>query len=163
VISGFWLAFQLLFLGLVIWAAAVDLSSDPGSPTRPVSTPALTFGTADGGSDSKSVKDLKVGECLEDLGSSSVRRVTVVGCTQPPKAEVLGEFAMPGTSYPVEDTIAEEAGTQCARFLPKDFQAGSSDLEMVYLYPLEADWLLGDHMISCLVISNGTPMTAPVG
>lgn len=109
------------------------------------------------------LQDLTVGQCFNgarapaESGSGIVLGVDVVACTEPHESELAATLAYPGSgpsiSYPGLETLASYAEGECiqrfAEYVGLSFSA--SALGMTYIYPLEANWELGDYSIQCVI------------
>jgi hypothetical protein len=97
---------------------------------------------------------LKVGDCLTATEPNlPPAKDDLVPCDQPHTAEVFHTFNLDDGDYPGEESAASTAEEGCtaefAGFVGVPFE--QSELEVFYLYPVEAYWTLGDRSVQCLV------------
>jgi hypothetical protein len=103
--------------------------------------------------------DIAVGDCVVDAPEGSVTSVEVVPCTEPHKGEVVGEFTVSGSDYPGEDEVANQAEARCPTYVPDEVDDA---LSLSYLMPTAGSWEKGDRIVSCLMVSDGDDLTAPI-
>jgi len=93
--------------------------------------------------DDTSVRDLRVGDCLQmdDLGDV-VRNVPTVECSEPHDGEVYASSELEGAAYPGVTRVLELVESGCYEAFEPYIGAAyeDSDLEIFYLYPLERSW-----------------------
>jgi len=108
-------------------------------------------------------QDLTVGQCFNggrapvESGGGLVFGVDVVPCTEPHTSELAATFGYPGSGpsvpYPGLGTVDTYAEEECvkrfAEYVGLSFSA--SVFGMTYVYPLEANWTLGDYSIQCVL------------
>ena len=104
--------------------------------------------------------DLKVGNCVQGSTEGEVSRVKVVACTSPHTGQVVGNFTVDGTAFPGDEELTSQATQRCPDYAPAGIDA---QLAIFYLVPTTGTWAEGDHVVSCLVVSDGDPLTAPLG
>ncbi|WP_229054198.1 septum formation family protein [Aeromicrobium sp. Leaf350] len=104
--------------------------------------------------------DLRVGDCLEQMGPEGEQAfVDVVPCDEPHQAEVYHRFELPDTPWPGEEEILRFADGGCA----SSFTTWSGSaiettiLEGFYYYPIRSSWST-DRFITC-VVSSPEPTT----
>ena len=111
--------------------------------------------------------DLDIGDCFNPIGegSETMDRVTVVECGERHVYEVFHEFEIPSRSseYPEESAFVTQAGHECGEaaeeYVGEPLE--NRDLEPYLLYPLEEEWLAGDHTLTCtLHRADGGLLTA---
>lgn len=146
VVSGGWV---LLFVAVLVFTSLTSAHRDP-------------FGMVTSGG-RQDVRSLKVGDCLESVGiSSEVDSVPAVPCTQPHRAEVIGEFRLADGSYPGESEIEQQAQARCTPMIPSNLGAlDPSTLDLYYLFPTQRTWAFRDRTVTCIVGSD-TPLTAAI-
>lgn len=104
--------------------------------------------------------DLKVGDCVQGSTEGKVSRVKVVACTSPHTGQVVGTFTVDGTAFPGDEELTSQATQRCPDYVPAGTDAR---LAIFFLAPTSGAWAKGDHVVSCLVVSDGDPLTAPLG
>jgi len=109
------------------------------------------------------LQDLTVGQCFNGgrapagSGSSMLFGVDVVSCTEPHTSELAATFAYPGSgpsmAFPGLEAVGTYAEEECishfADYVGLSFS--TSELGMTYVYPLEANWSLGDYSFQCVI------------
>jgi hypothetical protein len=108
-----------------------------------------------------SAGSLTVGECFNGgAEGQDISTVNSVPCTKPHSAQVVGEFTMTDTSYPDDDTLANEADAACKPFFQKiDATTLPQDADSTYLAPEEDGFNTGDKTVDCLVQSGSQDLT----
>ena len=106
------------------------------------------------------VNSIRVGDCLlEEPGASAQLTVEVVPCSEPHREEAYANFDLGGGDFPGQAEVDRLSEGGCfSRFsayvgVPPE----ESDLQVVYLRPLEETWG-SDTGVTCLV-SEGKPGT----
>lgn len=131
----------LLGFGVFIWAAVTDRIGD--------------------GDDTKSVLDLEVGDCLDEVpGEGLIAEVTVVDCAGPHATEVYfnGELD-PGRTrtFPGDTVVSDEVGAACVEqfqvFVRMDYN--TSVLELYFVQASEVGWKLTRGGYTCMVYDPG--------
>lgn len=95
--------------------------------------------------------DLEVGDCLNLPAADEFSDVTLVPCTDPHDAEVMLNYDATMTEFS-EDAIYAEAEQRCAA----EFQSyvgsdpATSKYYFNYFTPLEAGWVDGDRVVTCV-------------
>lgn len=97
---------------------------------------------------------VKVGDCIDDPGTSDVTDITVLPCDEPHVFEAIAGSEMPDGDYPGEAAASTAATEFCSAefrsFVGMDFE--SSVLELLYFYPVEESWnSADDREILCFV------------
>ena len=101
--------------------------------------------------------ELRTGDCPSALPDSAARTLSVVPCTEPHVAEVFASFPISSGAYPGEAEAKRFSGGGCTERLAGYVGPGREDeFDVVFLYPTDQSWRLGDRAVSCLV-------TAPDG
>lgn len=102
------------------------------------------------GAERHDVTTLKVGECTAKLPESDrIVDVPVIDCAKPHRDEVYAIGTIPGSTYPGDSQVEEQANKICEDKLgDRDLPAGS---QMYYLAPTRFIWATGDHTVTCLV------------
>jgi len=101
--------------------------------------------------------ELRTGDCPSTLPDSAARTLSVVPCTEPHVAEVFAAFPFSSGAYPGEAETKRFGGGGCTDRLAGYVGPGREDeFDVVFLYPTDQSWRLGDRAVSCLV-------TAPEG
>ena len=165
-VSGIWLVVYVIVAVLLVFSATSK------SPSRDVALPGVSAGvtaspsaspSATTSTDSKLValNNLRVGDCLQDIGEGkSVSKLAVVACTAPHAAEVVGRFNLPAGKYPGTAAVDEQAGTGCADRLKAYAPAASKNpkVDLFYFSPLEQEWTKTDgRSVICMAVQ--TPPT----
>lgn len=104
-----------------------------------------------------------VGQCM-DFPEDAVEP-TEVPCSEPHTGEIVGVHDMTDPSFPGDDAAYAAAEEFClqafADYVGIDFM--DSELDMMYLYPTETSWDVGDRQIACWAEPiDGTPLTESV-
>lgn len=96
--------------------------------------------------------DLKVGDCITDVPTSSrVLTLPTVDCNQPHGGEVYAVLTMPDGKYPGTSVI-DEWQNKC----PEELQSFSPDamtddsVGVFVLYPTQETWDQGDRSVQCI-------------
>lgn len=97
---------------------------------------------------------LKVGDCFTASDPNlPPTKDDVLPCDQPHASEVFHTFDLDDGDYPGEEAAASLAEEGCitefASFVGVPFD--QSELNVRYLYPIEAYWTLGDRSVQCLI------------
>lgn len=150
VISILW---AVIFIGLV----ALTLSN---TAQRDSSGNVTEAGT-------ESFENARVGDCLTDLSalstteSTTVRSLNVAPCGQPHQGQIVVIFDMPGGPYPGQDTVFEDASTQCSQRVPSETASAgvAQSLDFALIYPLADSWQRGDRQVICVMGKTGGTMT----
>jgi len=101
--------------------------------------------------------ELRTGDCPFSLPDSAARTLSVVPCTEPHVAEVFASFPLNTGAYPGEAEAKRFGGGGCTDRLAGYVGPGREDeFDVVFLYPTDQSWRLGDRTVSCLI-------TAPEG
>lgn len=107
-----------------------------------------------------SINKLRAGDCLTDLTpDEQVRKVDVVPCDRPHRAEVLDELALPRTPYAAE--AIDRAGIDgCGQILRSiyPYAVDDSAARLMWLQPLAPAWNRGDRTLTCILVTH-TPRT----
>ncbi len=100
---------------------------------------------------------LRTGDCPTSLPDGVTRTLGVGPCTEPHVAEVFASFPISSGAYPGEAEVKRFGGGGCTERLAGYVGPGREDeFDVVFLYPTDQSWRLGDRTVSCLV-------TAPDG
>ncbi len=104
-----------------------------------------------------------VGQCM-DFPEDAVAP-TEVPCGEPHTGEIVGVHDMTDARFPGDDAAYAAAEEFClqafADYVGIDFM--DSELDMLYLYPTETSWDVGDRQIACWAEPiDGTPLTESV-
>jgi Septum formation/Domain of unknown function (DUF4190) len=110
--------------------------------------------------------DVKVGDCVQDAPDvdRAVIDLTVVPCAQPHQAEVVQVIMVPDSDFPGEAALARRAQDECPRALADYSPSAARDqsVRLLYTYPRQATWVLGDRQITCLAVHAGAPVTGSI-
>jgi hypothetical protein len=105
---------------------------------------------------------LRAGDCLNS--SPNGLSVTILSCATPHQAEVFATFSLPGSSWPGEAAVQQQAGSGCATRIagylnPQLLNAG---LTQQYVYPNQDAWQAGVRTVVCEVSSASGPLSGSV-
>jgi hypothetical protein len=160
VISGVWVVLLALVIAVGI---AANTSGTATSTTTAVPNPSSTPSAAGQGT-SMAVTKVEVGDCLGGLQEGDVHQVEVIACTKPHAGQVMGEFRLADGTYPGEKAITDRATKRCEDYIPSNFgKVDPKTLDLMYLYPRQLDWAMGDRTVQCLLVTNGKPLTTRLG
>jgi hypothetical protein len=125
-------------------SAVADLLPAP-PPSEPAATTTATAVTT---------PRLKVGDCLNNLDTSSGAAIPLAPCAAPHGYEVYQVFTVPGDSYPGDDAVTAAAESGCATrfdtFVAIAYRGSS--LDFAYRTPAAITWMTaGGHDVSCLI------------
>ncbi|WP_307853971.1 DUF4190 domain-containing protein [Streptomyces tagetis] len=99
---------------------------------------------------------LSVGQCFttpEGSLEGFTYEVDEVPCGEQHEGEVFAAFDMPGGSYPGDDAITDVADERCyaaSTGYAMDAWAVPEDVDVYYLTPTRASWLMGDREVTCV-------------
>lgn len=112
------------------------------------------------GRNSVAATELRTGDCPSALPDSAARTLSVVTCTEPHVAEVFASFSISSGAYPGEAELKRIGGDGCTDRLAGFVGPGrEGDFDVVFLYPTDQSWRLGDRAVSCLVTTpDGSPL-----
>lgn len=104
------------------------------------------------GKDTVTATDVKMGDCLKEIPSSTrVMTVNTIGCDQPHAGEVFAVLQMPGGDFPGQSAI-EDYQNKCepalASYAPGAITDGS--VQLYVLYPTAETWKQGDRAVTCI-------------
>jgi len=113
------------------------------------------------------VFSIRVGDCLNSSVMSEqteLQTIPVVPCSEPHEDEVYYAFdsTVPGSEYPGEDAILEEADAVCTGDAFTDFVGvpwTESVLEYWPMYPSDGSWASGDREVLCMIYEGTTMLT----
>jgi len=105
---------------------------------------------------------LRPGECINS--SPNGLSVTVTSCATPHDAEVFGVFSLPGSSWPGEATVRQQAGSGCASRIGGYLnpQLANAGLAQEYVYPDRSAWQAGVRTVVCEVRASGGRLVGTV-
>ncbi|MDJ0323225.1 septum formation family protein [Cryobacterium sp. PH31-AA6] len=118
-------------------------------PAPPPSEPAASGPTA-----AVTTPSLAVGDCLNDLDTTSDATIPLSPCAAPHSYEVYQVFTVPGDDYPGDNAVTAAAESGCATrfdaFAAIAYRA--STLDFAYRIPAAATWAdAGGHDVACLI------------
>jgi len=96
--------------------------------------------------------DVKVGDCLKEIPSSTrVMTVDTVGCEETHAGEVFAVLLMPKGDYPGQSAI-EEYQNKCEPALSSYAPDAITDdsVQLYVLYPTAETWDQGDRAVTCI-------------
>lgn len=113
-----------------------------------------------GDSESVTVFDLSLGECVNDAAipvGSDLKDLPTVNCDEPHDSELYAILGVTGSSYPGEQELDAQGKERCARafgdFIGIPF--AESALEFRFYYPTASSWAQGDRSLYCLAFDPG--------
>jgi hypothetical protein len=117
-------------------------------------------GTGDG--DTTDVFTIKVGDCLNDGGTTGeVSEVPLIDCAEPHDSEAFASIMMDDGDFPGDTAVSDQAIADCTTefntFVGLDYQ--ESTLDFAYYYPTEESWANGDREILCLIVDPAGQVT----
>lgn len=144
----------LLFIGLVVLAVNSDEFQDSFREGY------------DGAYSAQTGANLAVGDCFEPPADvTELEDVVTQTCTTAHGAELVGVHDMTDAEFPGADSVETSAADVCyeqfADYVGTDYD--SSSLDMIYLYPTESSWAIGDRRVLCWAEpSDGVPLEGSV-
>ncbi len=148
-ISAAWVL--IILIGVVALIASGPERGDTGAVTEPGRV---------------SPVDLKVGDCTKSQpAEGEVDDIEVTPCTTPHVGEVYAVFELPAGDFPGQTAVEQAAEKGCDDRIPAALEDAGADvgrLSAFYVYPQRANWLFGDRTVTCLVVSEEGPLTAPL-
>jgi hypothetical protein len=108
------------------------------------------------------VFSLRPGDCLNS-GPNGLA-VTRLSCATPHDAEVFATFSVPGSSWPGDAAVRQEAGSGCASRLGGYLnpQLAGAGLAQEFVYPDRTAWRAGERTVVCEVSAEGGQLTGSV-
>lgn len=107
-----------------------------------------------------SVFKLRAGQCIDIQNGSTP---SVVSCTAPHDAEVVGTFTLPGAAWPGTAAVRQEAGAGCGTRLGAYLNPELAiNLAQTYVYPGRVDWKAGTRTVICEVRAPSGQLTGSV-
>ena len=126
-------------------------------------TPRDDDGTVVEGNDDADVFSIRVGDCLNDAGTSgTVTTAPIVPCDEPHDSEAYASFQLEDGDFPGDEAISVEADGLCYTAF-EDF-AGIAWEDSIYDYsyylPTEDSWnSRGDREVLCTIFDGGGQVT----
>ncbi|WP_394940272.1 septum formation family protein [Psychromicrobium sp. YIM B11713] len=119
---------------------------DGGGPARDPSGTVTATSTSD-------AFQIKVGDCIQDPGGTSVTDVVSVPCSQPHDYEAFDRTLMKDGDYPGKQAVTDQADAYCEPAFEKFVGVKTEDsvLNMTYFFPTEESWKADDREILCLI------------
>jgi hypothetical protein len=150
IFGGLWLVVLVALIGI----SATSGNSSPGTPPR-------TSGSNVPTRQSVPVTSLVTGDCYDipvQAGThQELRTVEKLQCTRPHNSQVFATFSVSGSSfsYPGSAKLGGLAERGCAARVTEnvDNTKVTDSMGMRWLYPGQASWLAGTHIIECFVYS----------
>ena len=142
--KGRWMAIVGIVLG-ALWTVfltigiVADAQDDEPTPPRAVK---------------QDVATLKAGDCTARIPDGRVGDVPVIDCAQPHREEVYAVLTLPGSKYPGDTEVENQANELCDDKLDSmltddaELPAGTDGY---YLFPTRFLWATGDHSITCMI------------
>jgi Septum formation len=113
-----------------------------------------------------SADDLKVGECFDIPGQTTIETVTKHPCNESHGAEVIfvGEYS--GDTYPISSSLDSYIEESCVpafeSYVGQNIDSQAA-LSIGYFYPSRDSWDSGDRTITCYALhTDESPMTESV-
>ena len=96
---------------------------------------------------------IKVGDCLQDPGTTSIEKVVTLPCSKPHDFEAFDRVEMKGSDYPGTAETKKQSEAFCSPAFAKFVGVAYDDstLEMQFFYPTSDSWGQGDREILCLI------------
>jgi hypothetical protein len=142
--KGRWMAIVGIVLG-ALWTVfltiVIVVDAHDNEPTPP-------------GAVKQDVNTLKAGDCTTFIPYDRVGDVTVVDCAQPHREEVYAVLTLPGSKYPGDTEVENQANDMCNDKLDSlltddaELPAGT---DVYYLFPTRFLWATGDRSITCMI------------
>ena len=140
-------ALWTVFLTIVIVADAQDDEpTPPGGPTPP-------------GAVRRDVATLKAGDCTARIPEGRVGEVPVIDCAQPHREEVYAVLTLPGSKYPGDTEVENQANELCNDKLDSmltddaELPAGHDMYDHV---PDHGPWATGENSATCRIALRRT-------
>jgi hypothetical protein len=135
-------ALWTVFLTIVIVADAQDNEpTPPGGVTPPAAA-------------KQDVATLKVGDCTARIPEGRVGDVPVIDCAQPHREEVYAVLTLPGSKYPGDTEVENQANELCNDKLDSmltDDAKLPAGTDTYYLFPTKFLWATGERSVTCLI------------
>jgi hypothetical protein len=154
--KGRWMAIVGIVLG-ALWTVfltiVIVVDAHDNEPTPPS---AVTQGNepTPPGAVKQDVNTLKAGDCTTFIPYDRVGDVTVMDCAQPHREEVYAVLTLPGSKYPGDTEVENQANDMCNDKLDSlltddaELPAGT---DVYYLFPTRFLWATGDRGITCMI------------
>ena len=98
------------------------------------------------------VFSIKVGDCVDKVGTGTVGELKLVPCSEPHYWEAYASSQVTGDTYPGTSTVQEQADADCgdafAEFI--GIELDKSDYTYTYLHHTSESWAQNDREILCL-------------
>ena len=143
--KGRWMAIVGIVLvsgvGRPAWAIVIVVDAQDDEPTPP-------------GAVKQDLATLKAGDCTARIPAGRVGDVPVIECAQPHREEVYAVLTLPGSKYPGDTEVENQANELCNDQLDSmltddaELPAGT---DMYSLFPTRFLWATGDHSVTCLI------------
>lgn len=136
ILSGVWV---LVVGALIALALATSATRD------------TTTGQVAGGGGTVSSRDLRPGDCLNNLrDSTDLRSLPAVPCAQPHEGEVFAVFDLPSGAYPGQSEVDSLSETGCGTRFGGYSGADPENERLFVVYPLKSNWARGDREVACI-------------
>lgn len=102
----------------------------------------------------QNVATLKAGDCTAPIPEGWVGDVPVIDCAQPHREEVYAVLTLPGSKYPGDTEVENQANELCNDKLDSmltddaELPAGT---DAYYLFPTRFLWATGERSVTCLI------------
>lgn len=110
--------------------------------------------------------NLNLGDCFElPDDATDLTGIVAIDCASPHGAELVGVDELTDAEYPGEESVVATTEDFCfeqfGEYIGTDYDA--SGLDMMYLYPTQASWTLGDRRLMCWAQNpDGSPLESSV-
>jgi hypothetical protein len=154
--KGRWMAIVGIVLGAlwtVFLAIVIVVDAQDNEPTPPGAVTQDNKPTPPGAV-KQDVSTLKAGECTTFIPYDRVGDVTVIDCAQPHREEVYAVLTLPGSKYPGDTEVENQADELCNDKLDSlltDDAKLPAGTDTYYLFPTRFLWATGDHSITCMI------------
>ncbi|MEV4677631.1 MULTISPECIES: DUF4190 domain-containing protein [Actinomadura] len=107
---------------------------------------------------------LRVGDCFTGFDGNVQALVTALPCTRPHQGEVSASLRLPGTDYPGDHEVFQQAEDACfLRLARLQKSRYAEDLQLYVITPTRPTWRSGDREAVCLMLYEGTgKISAPL-
>ncbi|QIS13836.1 septum formation family protein [Nocardia arthritidis] len=109
--------------------------------------------------------DLRVGDCVDGVHIGHIDTVTVLSCTAPHDAEVIGDPELPDAPWPGADVVAEQAHQVCRAELDDILRTSPrvAGYSLITLSPdSEIGWLQSRRIVCAVHDPAGGKLTGPL-
>ena len=105
---------------------------------------------------------LVVGDCVDwPSGSQPLESVLLIPCGQAHNGQVFATWELSGSSYPGYDAVTQSAYQGCGDRKGR-LSAAASSVQVSYLRPGQADWALGNRLVTCVAFDPTPDLTSSI-